>query len=100
MDAPLKEDTTTKILTLYACNASGKTRLSKLFYDQYKEKVLYYNAFIEDLFSWDNNICVLEIDTSASIFKTIQDQGLDRQIIDNFQKFTGSKLEPVFDIPG
>lgn len=88
-----------KVSTLYACNASGKTRLSKLFADQYDDKVLYYNAFTEDLFSWDNKDYVLKIDAKAGIFRTIQDQGLDKQIINNFKKFTGSKLEPTLDIP-
>lgn len=87
----------TKVSVLFACNASGKTRLSKLFADQHDEHVLYYNAFTEDLFAWDNTDYVLKIDTSAWLFKFIQEQGLDRRIIDNFQKFTGSKLEPAFD---
>ena len=30
----------TKVTVLYACNASGKTRLSKLFYDQYQRASL------------------------------------------------------------
>jgi len=83
---------------LYACNASGKTRLSKLFYEQYKGKVLYYNAFTEDLFSWDNERYVLTFDKTAWIFKTILDQGLEPEIVENFQKLTGAKLEPRFDL--
>lgn len=88
-----------KISLLFACNASGKTRLSKLFYDNNKEQVLYYNAFTEDLFSWDNDDYTLKIDANTPMFKLIKDQGIDRQIIDNFKKFTGSKIEPVFDFP-
>ena len=92
-----------KVLVLYACNASGKTRLSKLFNEQHKggnpysEQVLYYNAFTEDLFSWDNNDYALQVDANSRIFKTIEDEGLENRIIDNFQKFTGSKIEPAFD---
>ena len=92
-----------KVLVLYACNASGKTRLSKLFNEQHKggnpysEQVLYYNAFTEDLFSWDNNDYALQVDSNSRIFKTIEDEGLENRIIDNFQKFTGSKIEPAFD---
>jgi hypothetical protein len=89
----------TKISVLYACNASGKTRLSKLFYDKYKGKVLYYNAFTEDLFSWDNEDYALKFNKDAWIFQLIKKEGLYRQIIDNFQKFTGSKMEPLIDIP-
>jgi hypothetical protein len=87
----------TKVTVLYACNASGKTRLSKRFYDQYNKQVLFYNAFTEDLFSWDNESYFLKIDKRAWIFRFIEEQGLDRQIINNFQKLTGSKLEPAFD---
>lgn len=93
---PKKPDHT-KVTVLYACNGSGKTRLSKLFADQYEEQVFYYSAFTEDLFNWDNENYVLKIDKRAHIFRFIEEQGLDRQIVDNFQKFTGSKLEPVFD---
>jgi len=89
----------TKMSVLFACNASGKTRLSKLFADQYDRQVLYYNAFTEDLFSWDNENFVLKIEKRSWIFRFIEEQGLDRQIIGNFQKFAGSKLEPVFDFP-
>lgn len=92
---PKKADCT-KVSILYACNASGKTRLSKLFADKYDEQVLCYNAFTEDFFSWDNDGFILEVNANAWIVKIIIDQGLDRQIIDNFQKFTGSKLEPIF----
>jgi len=87
----------TKVTVLFASNASGKTRLSKLFADQYDEQVLYYNAFTEDLFSWDNENFIFNFDKQAWIFRFIEEQGIDRQIIDNFKKFTGSKLEPTFD---
>lgn len=82
---------------MFACNSSGKTRLSKLFADLHDENILYYNAFTEDLFAWDNADYVLKIDTNAWLFKFIQEEGLDRRIIDNFQRLTGSKLEPAFD---
>lgn len=89
----------TPVSILYAFNASGKTRLSKLFYDKYKGKVLYYNAFTEDLFRWDNEDYTIKFNKNAWIFELIKNEGLDRQIIDNFKKFTGSKLEPLIDIP-
>ena len=50
-----------KVQLIYAFNGSGKTRLSRAFKElvspETKEgatKVLYYNAFTEDLFYWDN----------------------------------------------
>ena len=85
----------TKLMVLYACNASGKTRMSKRFADQYDEQVLCYNAFMEDYFSWDNDGYVLEVNANAWIIKIVLEQGLNNQIIENFQLFTGSKLEPI-----
>lgn len=89
----------TKLMVLFACNTSGKTRLSKIFSDKYKEQVLFYNAYIEDLFSWDNESYILKIDSNAPIFRALKDQGLDRRVIANFQELTGSKLEPDIDLP-
>ena len=86
-----------KASIIFACNASGKTRLSKLFADEFEDQVLCYNAFVEDLFTWNNDDCVLNIDIDDWIFQTINDQGLYNSIGDNFQQFTGSKLEPIFD---
>ena len=50
-----------KICLLYAFNSAGKTRLSVAFKDHTKEQNegkhagVYYNAFSEDLFVWDND---------------------------------------------
>ncbi len=95
---PKKPDDT-KVSILYACNASGKTRISKRFADQYDKQVIYYNAYTEDLFSWDNENNILKINNNkAWIFRFIQEQDIDGDIVDNFKKFTGSKLEPTLDI--
>lgn len=51
---------TKKYILLYAYNGTGKTRLSMLFKDKRKNEdekdTLYYNAFTEDLFYWDNDL--------------------------------------------
>ena len=50
-----------KVILLYAFNTTGKTRLSVAFKDQTKDNNggrhagVYYNAFSEDLFVWDND---------------------------------------------
>lgn len=53
---------------LFAHNGTGKTRLSMAFKDKGKEggdrDTLYFNAFTEDLFSWDND---LEGDTNRTL---------------------------------
>ena len=53
-----------KVQLIYAFNGTGKTRLSKEFARLFqaeeggltRDKILYYNAFTEDLFYWDNDL--------------------------------------------
>lgn len=49
-----------KCVLLYAYNGTGKTRLSMAFKHIGKQgdarDTLYFNAFTEDLFSWDNDL--------------------------------------------
>lgn len=57
----LREDLETKkTVLLYAYNGTGKTRLSMAFKDIGKRgderDTLYFNAFTEDLFHWDNDL--------------------------------------------
>lgn len=84
----------TNIITIYAHNGSGKTRLSKLFQDKYEDKILCYNAFLEDFFYWDNDNAIFKIDKNSWVLKVIKDEGLNSKIIDNFKDFTGTKIEP------
>ena len=71
-----KQPSKLKVALLYASNTTGKTRLSKLFCEKYPENVLCYNAFMEDLFSWDNENVVLKIDRNSYLAKLIDDEGL------------------------
>ncbi|WP_198317483.1 AAA family ATPase [Cytobacillus praedii] len=64
-----------KYVLLFAYNGTGKTRLSGVFKDLGKHPIpeteektrdtLYYNAFTEDLFTWDND---LEGDTNRILY--------------------------------
>ena len=76
---------------LYAYNGTGKTRLSMAFKDAGKRKnrgradTLYFNAFTEDLFSWDNDLEKdserrLHINTKSKFFKGLKDLALDERI--------------------
>ena len=60
------KDANKKVQLIYAFNGTGKTRLSREFkrliapknteteeLEDAKAKILYYNAFTEDLFYWD-----------------------------------------------
>ena len=76
---------------LYAYNGTGKTRLSMEFKDAGKRKnkgradTLYFNAYTEDLFSWDNDLEKdserrLHINTDSQFFKGLKDLALDERI--------------------
>lgn len=93
------------IALLYAFNGTWKTRISREFdklnysiedEESEKKKVLCYNAFLEDLFSWDNEKNTLKF-TDSWEMKLIKDQWLDKKIINNFQIFLGTKIEPKID---
>jgi hypothetical protein len=76
---------------LYAYNGTGKTRLSMAFKDAGKRKnrgqpdTLYFNAFTEDLFSWDNDLEKdserrLHINSDSQFFKGLKELALDERI--------------------
>lgn len=67
---------------LYAYNGTGKTRLSIEFKNKGKKgdkrDTLYYNAFTEDLFSWDNDLendidRKLQLNTNSNFFKIFEE---------------------------
>ena len=104
-----------KAQLIYAFNGSGKTRLSREFKELIapKEideelqqetgiKILYYNAFTEDLFYWDNDLEAdsdrkLKIQNNSFTNWVLRVQGQDRNIIGNFQMLTNDKLTPQFN---
>lgn len=99
----------TKLRLLFACNTSGKTRLATAFQEEYqeteveedkKEQVLCYNAFFEDYFHWDNEKLILNLDEKSWISSFIKDEGIDTGIVENFKKFTNSKVNPEFEKNG
>ena len=107
-------DTDKKVQLIYAFNGVGKTRLSREFKElivpknhdnedeETKVKVLYYNAFTEDLFYWDND---LKEDTNRKLIIrpngftnwVLIDQGQESNIIKHFQHYTNDKLTPLFN---
>lgn len=94
-----------KIVLLYAFNGVGKTRLSTIMHNTLGSgdvpgaiTVLNYNAFFEDLFTWDNDEYLLKFDPRFNIATFIRDQGLENQITDNFQLLTHSRIYPSFSL--
>lgn len=83
------ELTTKKFILLYAYNGTGKTRLSTAFKDIGKNgggrDTLYFNAFTEDLFSWDNDLPndrerVLKINKDSHFFDGLSELEMDNRI--------------------
>jgi len=110
-----------KITLMYAFNATGKTRLSvkfkELINNEGKElqesveedeqrplKILYFNAFTEDLFTWDNEVRKLKINTGGVFTDLIENHGKEGIIADRFRKYIGAghdeaiKIDPIIDI--
>lgn len=86
-----------RCILIYAANTTGKTRLAQHLKDQDPDGVTIYNSFVEDAFIWNNERVVLTMNTSTELLDTIETQGLDVAITDNFQAFTGGRIEPTID---
>ncbi|WP_027720834.1 AAA family ATPase [Maridesulfovibrio zosterae] len=109
------KDNPKKVQLIYAFNGVGKTRLSRELKelimpkgvesedtDDHRTKVLYYNAFTEDLFYWDNDLegdsaRKLKIQPNAYTKWVLQEQGQDKNAISHFQYYTSDKLTPRFN---
>lgn len=110
------KNTDKKVQLIYAFNGTGKTRLSREFkeliapkgIEEAEEesgiKILYYNAFTEDLFYWDND---LDADLNRKLIirpnnftnlalDFLKDQGQDGNIVSNFQHYTSPSITPRF----
>lgn len=107
-----------KVQLIYAFNGTGKTRLSREFKQLVapkrngegedgsspREKILYYNAFTEDLFYWDNDLDwdadpKLRIQPNSYtdwLLTLLKDLGQDANIVKHFQHYANEKLTPHF----
>jgi len=76
---------------IFAYNSVGKTRLSMAFKDECKRKnngnpeTLYFNAFTEDLFTWDNDLegdseRTLKINADSKFFAGLEELEMDNRI--------------------
>lgn len=109
------------MLLIYAFNGSGKTRLSREFKqlvapkngdteglaadqsESPRNKILYYSAFTEDLFYWDNDLTQdveykLRIQPNSFtdwLLTLLRDLGQDGNIVRYFQHYANDKLTPI-----
>jgi wobble nucleotide-excising tRNase len=85
----LRDRVDKKYVLLFAFNGTGKTRLSMVFKDLGKDgdarDTLYFNAFTEDLFYWDNDLegdaqRVLRLNTESRFFDGLQALEMENRI--------------------
>lgn len=90
------DNDTVNFVLLYAYNGTGKTRLSMAFKERGKvlaarnrnpagRDTIYFNAFTEDLFTWDNDLAsdsrrVLKMNAGSKFFDGFKDLALDDKI--------------------
>lgn len=106
-----------KAQLIYAFNGTGKTRLSQAFKEFIisqdktdeedndaltRHKILYYNAFTEDLFVWDNDKYQqgehqLSIQPNSFTDWILEEQGQDQNVARYFQAYTQQNLTPHFN---
>lgn len=110
------KDNDKKVQLIYAFNGNGKTRLSREFRllvepktdidaeetGLASKKIIYYNAFTEDLFYWDNDLendvdLKLRIQPNSFTEWVLKEQGQDQNVIINFQNYTNRTLTPKFN---
>ena len=112
-----------KVQLIYAFNGTGKTRLSRELkklicpkldevesiddveeidaIGETRKKILYYSAFTEDLFYWDNDLqydadTKLKIQPNSFTDWILGVQGKGDAIISKFHHYTNDKLMPLF----
>ena len=107
----LRDDLTSgnqDFVLLYAYNGTGKTRLSMDFKEAGKRKngnkpdTLYFNAFTEDLFSWDNDLendseRRFRINSDSKFFKGLKDLALEESIGEYLSRYTDFLFDIDYD---
>ena len=91
---------------LYAYNGTGKTRLSMAFKDagrrNEKRDTLYFNAFTEDLFYWDNDLegdteRKLKINSESRFFAGFKDLALEERIGEYLYRYSDFNFKIDYD---
>jgi AAA domain len=91
-----------ELILLFAHNGTGKTRLSRAFgqagkkFDEegneLERDTLYFNAFTEDLFNWDNDLVndsqrLLMLNKDSRFFDSLQELEMENRIGPLFQNY-------------
>lgn len=93
---PVEKHNVPEVLLLFAYNGTGKTRLSMEFTRQGnvndKSDTLYFNAFTEDLFFWDNDLendehRVLKLNSDSRFFSGVYGMEMEMRIHDFLHRY-------------
>lgn len=93
---PVEKHNVPEVLLLFAYNGTGKTRLSMEFTRQGtvndKSDTLYFNAFTEDLFFWDNDLendehRVLKLNSDSRFFSGVYGIEMETRIRDFLHRY-------------
>jgi len=99
---------TISLLLIYAYNRTGKTRLSMEFKDAGKRKTkknptgtpdtLYFNAFTEDLFVWENDlegdsVRRMKLNEQSSFFNAMTELALDQTIAEYLSRYADFEFD-------
>ena len=91
-----------KTILIFAYNGTGKTRLSMAFKDLGKHDdqrdTLYFNAFTEDLFTWDNDLendseRVLRMNTVSRFFDGLAGLAIESHISNFLHRYADFKFD-------
>lgn len=100
------------LILLYAYNRTGKTRLSMEFKDEGKRKTgksqtrvantLYFNAYTEDLFNWDNDLendaaRGLKINQASRFFDGFKNEPLEPTIDEYLRRYADFDFDFTFE---
>lgn len=100
------------LILLFAHNGSGKTRASMKYKEQGKEydndgnsiksDTLYFNAFTEDLFIWNNDLDedidrYIQLNSSSKFFNGIHQLNLNVKIREFFHNYVDLKFDINYD---
>jgi len=101
-----------ELILLYAYNRTGKTRLSMEFKDEGKRKTkknpariadtLYFNAYTEDLFTWDNDLQNdaargLKINQASRFFDGFKNEPLEPSIYEYLRRYADFDFDFTFE---
>lgn len=104
----LRDDLNNKdAVLLFAYNGTGKTRLSMEFKNSGKKMgqgdTLYFNAYTEDLFSWDNDLegdtaRYLQINSASKFFSGFKELALEEKIFSYFERYANLNFKIDYEL--